>query len=162
MKTGIYIIKNTETERVYIGASKDFYRRINFHKSQLKRNLHSNKKLQQDWNTYGKEKFIFRFIESCNEENLRIRERYYIENNRACTYNLNSRSPIGLDIEEEITKRKLGQRNSTKRKVLGYYKRKDGLYQAQIRIYGRKVNLGRFLTEEEARQAYLNAKALYH
>lgn len=160
MRTGIYIIKNTETEMFYIGASLDYYRRISFHKSMLRNNKHTNKELQNDWNQYGKEKFIFRFIEDCVECDLRIRERYHIEANRGKIYNKNSRSPIGIDWEENLTKRKLGQRN--RKNIKGYYKRSDGKYQAQIRIYGKKVNLGRFDTEEEAAAAYQEAKNLYH
>lgn len=161
MRTGIYIIKNIETGMFYVGASRDYYRRISFHKSCLRLDKHSNKKLQNDWNQYGKEKFIFRFIEDCKEEDLKHRERYHIEANRGNIYNKNTRSPLGTIQKEELTKRKLAQRKNRKN-VKGFYKRSDGKYQAQIRIYGKKVNLGRFDTEEEAREAYLEAKYLYH
>lgn len=47
--------------------------------------------------------------------------------------------------------------------IAGYYLRKDlGKYQAQIRIKGRKTNLGVYDTAIEARLAYLKAKEKHH
>lgn len=40
--------------------------------------------------------------------------------------------------------------------------RKSKPWQAQIRINGKKVNLGRFETKEEASKAYQDAAVLYH
>ena len=37
-----------------------------------------------------------------------------------------------------------------------------GKWRAQIKINGKTINLGRFDREEEAHQAYLDAKAIYH
>ena len=39
-KAGIYIIINTVTGRVYIGESEDVYKRLNDHRSRLKRLAH--------------------------------------------------------------------------------------------------------------------------
>jgi|VirMetMinimDraft_7_1064189.scaffolds.fasta_scaffold62103_2 hypothetical protein len=55
------------------------------------------------------------------------------------------------------------QNQYNRRDVKGYYWRKDvRKWQAQIRIYGKKTNLGLFHTEWDAALAYLHAKKLYH
>jgi len=47
---GIYIIGNLQDKRVYIGSSVNLKSRIQVHSSQLKRNVHSNYKLQKAYN----------------------------------------------------------------------------------------------------------------
>ena len=47
------------------------------------------------------------------------------------------------------------RRNS---KVKGYCKRKNGSYRAYIYLKGKRVNLGTYKTEEEARAAYLKKR----
>lgn len=53
------------------------------------------------------------------------------------------------------------QHNRTTAKGYSWYKR-DNKWQAHIRLNGKLKNLGKFNTEEEARQAYLQAKEKYH
>jgi hypothetical protein len=43
-----------------------------------------------------------------------------------------------------------------------YYNKRDKVWQSQIKRDGKTKNLGSFDTEEEARQAYLEAKKIYH
>jgi hypothetical protein len=43
-----------------------------------------------------------------------------------------------------------------------YWDKKTQKWQAQIRVRGKNKHLGRFNTEDEARQAYLDAKKIYH
>ena len=60
------------------------------------------------------------------------------------------------------------QQNNQKRKTIngrivkGYYLTKYGTYEAQITVDCKKIYLGSFHTEEEARQAYLDGKLKYH
>ncbi len=60
------------------------------------------------------------------------------------------------------------QQNTQKRKTMngrnvkGYSLTKCGTYTAQITIDYKKFNLGSYHTEEEARQAYIDAKLKYH
>ena len=60
------------------------------------------------------------------------------------------------------------QQNYQKRKTIngrnvkGYYLTKYGTYEAQITVDCKKIYLGSFHTEEEARQAYLDGKLKYH
>jgi hypothetical protein len=55
------------------------------------------------------------------------------------------------------------QQNSFNNNSNGYYlNKKTNKYLSQIRINNKSIYLGSFLTEEEARQAYLIAKEKYH
>lgn len=46
--------------------------------------------------------------------------------------------------------------------VLGVYLRKNGRYNAQIKVNGKKIHLGYYGTIEEAKNAYLDAKRMMH
>jgi len=55
------------------------------------------------------------------------------------------------------------QQNSFNRNNKGYYWNKNAnKWLAQIKLNGKKIHLGLFNTEEEAHQAYLEAKKIYH
>ena len=51
---GIYIIKNIENNRVYVGETLDVVRRWTEHLQKLQDGKHNNKELQKDFNIYGK------------------------------------------------------------------------------------------------------------
>ena len=51
--------------------------------------------------------------------------------------------------------------NQTNAKGYCWHKRRQQ-YQAYINLNNKPIHLGYFITEEEARQAYLNAKLIYH
>lgn len=74
---GIYIIRNTATDMVYIGSSVDIQGRFRHHKSLLTRNKHQNKYLQHSWNKYGKESFEFSVLEET--EDLINREQFWMD-----------------------------------------------------------------------------------
>lgn len=85
---GIYCIECIETKTKYIGQTyENFYRRWTFHKWHLKNNHHSNIYLQNAWNKYGADKFIFYPVESfeisqkdtITKTNLDELERKYIQ-----------------------------------------------------------------------------------
>lgn len=60
----IFSIKNKMNDMIYVGKSAtSFDRRWNIHKSDLKIGKHSNKNLQNDWNIYGEDAFIFSIVE---------------------------------------------------------------------------------------------------
>ena len=94
MKSGIYIIKNNISNKVYIGQSVDVNRRISAHKSLLKRNKHENDYLQKSFNKDGAENFEFKLIELCDKSELDYKERYWIKYydsmNREKGYNMES------------------------------------------------------------------------
>lgn len=76
---GIYMIKNTSNNKIYIGQSVNIYKRWEKHKSDLNNNRHDNKHLQNAWNKYGEDCFDFSIIEECVENELNDREIYYIQ-----------------------------------------------------------------------------------
>lgn len=94
MKSGIYIIRNKTSNKVYIGQSVDVKRRLSTHKSLLERGKHENDYLQKSFNKDGIENFEFKLIELCNKSELDYKERYWIKYydsmNRDKGYNMES------------------------------------------------------------------------
>lgn len=72
---GIYKITNLINNKIYIGSSKKILSRWRNHISELKNNKHSNMFLQEEWNEYGAEAFVFEVVEECEES-----KRYDVEN----------------------------------------------------------------------------------
>lgn len=79
IKSGVYHIKNTINNKIYIGSAKNIRNRFNAHKYLLKKNSHDNSFLQNAWNKYGEECFIFEIIEVCDLSSLLIREQFYLD-----------------------------------------------------------------------------------
>lgn len=73
-RCGIYLIINTKNGKFYIGQSQDINRRWNSHRSNLRKNTHSNCHLQRAWNIDGEDKFKFLVLEYCPIEQLDERE----------------------------------------------------------------------------------------
>lgn len=67
-KGSIYGIKNTETDRWYIGLTRmDYRKRWTKHRHELKYNKHHSDKLQRSYNKYGKDKFEYILLASYND-----------------------------------------------------------------------------------------------
>lgn len=88
----IYEIENIITKRKYIGQTIDWKSRKRHHFRDLNAGIHKNDFLQEEFNKYGKENFVFRIIEECLFEFGDERETYYIEyynsRNPLCGYNI--------------------------------------------------------------------------
>lgn len=78
-KSGIYKIINTINNRIYIGSAFNLNGRKSEHFSTLRKNKHRNSKLQNSYNKYGDENFLFEIIERCDKSILLEREQYYID-----------------------------------------------------------------------------------
>jgi group I intron endonuclease len=79
---GIYAIYGIETNKIYIGSSMNVKTRITTHRSSLRYNNHIVKQLQNDFNKYGEDKFIFGVVEIYNnipEFILRTKEQQFID-----------------------------------------------------------------------------------
>lgn len=79
--SGIYCIKNTITNKKYVGSSKNIYYRTKQHLSHLRKNKHCSKYFQNSFNKYGEDVFITEILEICtnNVKILREKEKYWID-----------------------------------------------------------------------------------
>ena len=76
----IYQIKNKINNKIYIGQTANFHRRISDHKRQLRNGTHKNVYLRAAWATDGEENFEFSILESdISNENLHDREQFWID-----------------------------------------------------------------------------------
>lgn len=76
----IYKITNKINGKFYIGKTNNFQKRKSDHKKNLKKDKHSNSKLQKDFNEYGLENFSFEIIKTYKLKNrmdtVRLLENY--------------------------------------------------------------------------------------
>lgn len=79
MTSAIYKIENTSTGDCYIGASVRIERRWKDHRCALRRGSHYNWKLQEAWNKYGEEKFVFSVLRECPADLCSSLELEYID-----------------------------------------------------------------------------------
>lgn len=78
MSSGIYAITNIQTQKKYIGSSKNIEYRIYEHFSRLKNNSHRNSHLQNSYNKYGKKMFKWDILEECLPIELLNREKKWL------------------------------------------------------------------------------------
>lgn len=80
-KSGIYQIKNLVNNKLYIGSANNLYRRKNReHFYRLAQNKHCNDKLQDAFNKYGEQNFVFEVIEFVEDkDNLLECEQYWLD-----------------------------------------------------------------------------------
>lgn len=60
----IYALKCRVNGKVYVGSTKKLPKRIREHRSLLRRGLHSETELQQDWSLHGEAEFSFYELET--------------------------------------------------------------------------------------------------
>ena len=78
--SGIYKIQSIiKPERCYIGSAVCIGKRWNEHLRTLRKGNHKNSKLQNHFNKYGKNDFIFSIIICCDKEDLIITEQFFID-----------------------------------------------------------------------------------
>jgi group I intron endonuclease len=75
---GVYQIRCTVTNKVYIGSSRNIRQRIAAHQKLLKSGKHDNTYLLRAWKKYGSECFVFSVVELCDLDVLIEREQFYI------------------------------------------------------------------------------------
>lgn len=60
----VFQVKNTVNGKVLLGSSLNLEGPLNGHKFMLTIGSHRNKVLQQEWNEYGADKFVFEILEA--------------------------------------------------------------------------------------------------
>ena len=101
---GVYKIENKINGKLYIGSSVNIESRLKSHIKELNNNSHNNNYLQNAWNKYGENNFIFEVIEVVEDKNyLREREQYYIDiykvTDHSIGYNILPNTNIGLGVK---------------------------------------------------------------
>lgn len=77
--SGIYKIENTVNGNFYIGSAVNLSNRKWHHVSDLRLNRHKNKHLQNAWNKYGEDCFVFSVVEYCEKDRIIEREQFYLD-----------------------------------------------------------------------------------
>lgn len=164
MQSGIYIIKNKINNYIYYGSTVDFKVRERQHFKNLRKNKHSNQHLQNAFNKYGKENFIFEIIELVEKSKLlEIEQRYldkYVGTKNRYNIAKDAWSPMSgfthsKEAREKISKTHLGHKYNLGRKHTDETKEKV----RQIRLGThlsditkeklKKIHLGKKLSKEQ-------------
>lgn len=109
-RCGIYCIRNTVNDKVYIGKSKNIYKRIHQHLYDFKnQRKHENPHLLNSWNKYGKdvfEYFVLEFLEE-DEELVAQRELHWMDEYQSLEtgYNLRSDSDSRMIVHAKTSKK---------------------------------------------------------
>ncbi len=111
-KTGVYKITNVLTDDFYIGSTSNkrgFKQRYVQHLMDLRKNRSGSIVLQNAWNKYGSEYFIFEVLEVCNSNFCLEIEQYYL-NTLKPYYNIckAAGSRLGMT-HSDSTKKKISQ-----------------------------------------------------
>lgn len=67
IEAGVYQIKNTKNNKVFIESTNNL-KTINGREFMLKMGGHPSRELQQEWNTFGAEAFVFEVLETLPEK----------------------------------------------------------------------------------------------
>lgn len=107
--SGIYKILNTVNKKFYVGSSKDIEGRKIGHLSELRRGVHHSKYLQNSWNKYKEENFVFIILEKCPQKELIDREQYYIDELKPVYNVVQLAVPVGYQLLSQEVKDKISE-----------------------------------------------------
>lgn len=60
---GVFQVKNTANRKILLGSSLNLEGPLNRHRFMLRIGSHTNKALQQDWDEFGADHFVFEILE---------------------------------------------------------------------------------------------------
>lgn len=82
-KFAVYGIQCTKNRKIYIGATCNIQQRVHTHFLDLRGKRHTNKYLQEDFNTYGEEAFVaYKMKDQIPYGEHRVEEQKFIEKYR--------------------------------------------------------------------------------
>lgn len=141
--TGIYTITCITTHKIYVGFATNIKNRFRYHKDRLKLNIHDNSYLQNAYNVYGVDNFLFEVLEECDKKFLASQENYWCNilntHNRNYGFNIQRTHPDG---------RFVNPRESIERQRLKLLGRKNKPHSEETKEKIRRGNLGRIVSEE--------------
>jgi hypothetical protein len=121
---GVYKITCLVNNRMYIGSTTDsIYKRVYFHRYDLKNNTHHSDKLQKAWNKYGEPCFRFEVIEICEKNQCLYREQHWIDFYDSVQGGFNC-NPVAKNCEGRPvkTETRLKISNKLKGRSINYYR----------------------------------------
>lgn len=153
--SGVYILKNTKTNKFYIGSSSSLSIRKIRHFSDLKNNRHPNKYLQNAWNKDGGEWFVFKILLYCDLSNLENYEQsildFYWSTKRLYNISTTTDSPNrirwSIDQERYILERYLSMHSLTE--ISKEFKVSDSTIKKVLSAHGIKIRRGKEFSEED-------------
>jgi len=86
--SGIYKITCTVNGKIYIGSAINLYKRLAYHRWELRNGRHENSYLQRTWNKYGESAFVFEVIELVMPWSRVDRENYWLKTLRPFDRNI--------------------------------------------------------------------------
>lgn len=78
-RTGVYVIRNSVNDKIYVGSAINLRHRFICHRNRLRRNCHKSPQLQSFANRYGIEVFRFEILEFCSAEERLAKEQSYLD-----------------------------------------------------------------------------------
>jgi group I intron endonuclease len=124
MRCGVYQIINKVTGQFYVGSSVDMDARFRKHLYDLRHNFHQ-KHLQNAWNQYGKDAFVFKHICYLEPEELKKAEQEILDAlySTGILYNVSPNAQGGVPYHTEESRQKISKRMLGKKNAKGPQKR---------------------------------------
>lgn len=122
----IYMIYNKESDKAYIGQTKNARNRKSAHFRDLQSNKACNSYLQKSWNLHGLGAFSFYILEICEakEEILNQQEEYWVGKiSEENCYNLNKVGDVSRNLEKRIESLKKSYESEERRMKCSVKKR---------------------------------------
>lgn len=118
---GVYCIKNTWSEKLYVGSSRNMEARIKRHLRMLKNGTHHSPKLQSSWNFHGEEVFEVGVLVRCSVNELLQREQEWIFSfdsvNNGYNCAKHAGSPMKGRIQSDETKAKMAASHKARKPI---------------------------------------------
>ena len=121
-KCGVYKIVNLLDGKCYVGSTTNFSRRFTQHRYGLKTKKSRHVRLQNAWNKYGADAFVFEPIEACEPDQRVVREQYWIDQLKPA-YNMRTIAELNIgckhtqEFKDGQRQRKLGRKHSEETKA---------------------------------------------